>query len=143
MVTLRFERGEVSPKAQHAISEGLERHALAESAPGYQKQRVSWLALEGDDALVGALTADILWDWIYIDELWVDEALRGEGLGRELMEAAEDHARDQSLVGLWLWTQSWQAAGFYQRMGFVEFTRFPNFPKGHERVGLRKQLSRP
>ena len=42
--------------------------------------------------LVGVLTADLLWDWIYIDELWVDEHQRSQGIGKASMKEAEDYA---------------------------------------------------
>ncbi len=86
------------------------------------------------------LTADILWDWMYIDELWVSPASRGEGFGRKLMKHAEDFAGSQALRGIWLWTQGWQAEGFYRALGYEEFTRFDGFPKGHSRIGFRKYL---
>jgi GNAT superfamily N-acetyltransferase len=96
------------------------------------------MAYGSDGELVGGLTADMLWDWLYIDELWVDDGLRGQGLGRELMAQAEEFARLNRLSGLWLWTQSWQAAGFYQSLAYAEFARFPDFPRGHFRIGFRK-----
>ena len=78
---------------------------------------------------------------MYIDELWVSPASRGGGLGRQLMELAEEFARAQRLQGIWLWTQSWQAEGFYRQLGYSEFTRFDEFPKGHSRIGFRKPLN--
>ncbi len=78
---------------------------------------------------------------MYIDELWVSSELRGDGLGTRLMRLAEKFAAKHSLQGIWLWTQSWQAEQFYSQLGYVEFTRFDNFPKGHSRIGYRKILS--
>ncbi len=86
-------------------------------------------------------TIHILWDWIYIDELLISSKLRGEGLGRQLMQLAEEFAKSQSLQGVWLWTQSWQAEGFYRQLGYSQFTRFDNFPEGHSRIGFRKKLT--
>ncbi|WP_017662048.1 GNAT family N-acetyltransferase [Baaleninema simplex] len=108
------------------------------SAPPFGKERLAWIADNGQDA-IGILTADLLWDWLYIDELWVDENYRGQGLGKSLMKQAENYAASQQLVGLWLWTQSWQAADFYAKLGYQEFTRFEDFPRGHSRIGFRKQ----
>jgi ribosomal protein S18 acetylase RimI-like enzyme len=70
------------------------------------------VARRDDSSLAGALTADLLWDWLYIDELWVDERSRGLGLGKSLMLQAEEFAASKALSGLWLWTQTWQAADF-------------------------------
>ena len=58
------------------------------------------------------------------------------------MQCVEEFAADESLQGVWLWTQSWQAESFYTKLGYEEFTRFENFPKGHTRIGFRKRLVR-
>ena len=139
MVEIEFRCGDLMPQEQAVVTAGFARHSEGLSAPPFEKQRLSWLAREAT-TVVGVLTADLLWDWLYIDELWVDEAQRGRGLGKRLMQQAEGYAREKGLSGLWLWTQSWQAADFYQRLGYQEFTRFENFPVGHSRIGFRKQL---
>ncbi len=122
------------------VTAGFEIHTKESSAPSFQKDRINWLVYEESELLVGVLTADVLWDWIYIDELWVDKNYRGRGIGKELMDKAEQYALSQGMTGLWLWTQSWQAAEFYDQLGYKEFTRFVDFPKGHHRIGFRKQV---
>jgi len=133
--------GHLDKNKQQSITAGLESHSKESSAPSYQKDRINWLMYENSEVFIGALTADILWDWIYIDELWVDMNYRGTGIGKKLMDKAEEYAISRSMTGLWLWTQSWQAAKFYAQLGYEEFTRFDDFPKGHQRIGLRKQVS--
>ncbi len=122
------------------VSEGFHTHSEEQDAPEYKKDRVKWLAFDERKDIGAVLTADILWDWIYIDELWISPDLRGQGLGRRLMQLAEEFAVSQSLQGIWLWTQSWQAERFYKQLGYSQFTRFDNFPKGHSRIGFRKEL---
>ncbi len=141
MIKLRFKSGELSRDEQRIIHSGFVRHTDEFSVPQFEKNRINWLSYDREKILVGALTADVLWDWIYIDELWVSESHRGEGMGKSLMNEAEIYASSHNLVGLWLWTQSWQAADFYKHMGYEEFARFPDFPKGHFRIGFRKQFS--
>ena len=55
------------------------------------------------------------------------------------MQLAEEFAVSQSLQGLWLWTQSWQAEGFYRQPGYSQFTRFDNFPGGSLENWLSKE----
>ena len=140
-LNIEFARGQLSAAEQSLVSDGFEQHTGQLDAPRYEKERVKWLATDEFGDLKAVLTADILWDWIYVDELWVATELRDEGVGRELIERAEEYSRSQSLQGIWLWTQSWQAEGFYERLGYVEFTRFEDFPKGHSRIGFRKRLT--
>jgi len=139
-VDIRFRRGELTPPEKSLVSEGFRTHSEEQDAPEYEKERVKWLAFDERSDIQGVLTADVLWDWMYIDELWVSSQFRGEGLGRRLMEKAEEYAISRSLQGIWLWTQSWQAEGFYRQLGYSEFTRSNHFPRGHSRIGFRKQL---
>ena len=141
MVGLRFKTGALLVEEQNIIQAGFDRHSALQSAPSFEKSRLNWLVYNDENSLVGALTADTSWDWVYIDELWTDESVRGMGLGTKLMDAVEKHAISQRATGIWLWTQSWQAADFYRGLGYEEFTRFENFPKGHSRIGFRKSLN--
>lgn len=139
---IEFRREELSPSERSVVSEGFDAHTKELNAPEYRKEHVKWLALDEQHDVKATLTADILWDWIYVDELWVSAEYRGQGLGRKLMQHAEDFALSEGLQGIWLWTQSWQAEGFYRQLGYKQFTRFENFPKGYSRIGFRKHLSK-
>ena len=141
MTEIRFSIGPLDEKIQESLTAGFQAHTEDRSLPSFQKDRINWLVFEGDEQLIGVLTADVLWNWVYIDELWVDKDYRGKGLGKELMEKAEGYAISNHMAGLWLWTQSWQAPEFYLQLGYQEFTRFDDFPKGHSRIGYRKQIS--
>ncbi|MCK6264469.1 GNAT family N-acetyltransferase [Vibrio sp. ZSDE26] len=141
MPTIEFTAGSLPTHLQQQLSAGFESHSEQKQAPPYKKEPLNWTVKNEQGNLIAVLTADLLWDWIYIDELWVDDSCRGTGLGKQLMKKAEEYAAVHSLSGLWLWTQSWQAPKFYQSLGYEEFTRFENFPAGHCRIGLRKSLS--
>ncbi len=93
-----------------------------------------------DDKLVGGVLGTVFYKWLYIDLVWVEERLRGEGIGTEVMKAAEQHARDRKLIGIYLWTESWQAPLFYAKLGYEQFVEFKNCPPGHSRFGYRKYL---
>ena len=43
---------------------------------------------------------------------------RGLGLGRKVMAMAEAEARSRGLAGIWLDTWTFQAPGFYPKLGF-------------------------
>ncbi|MEM7277771.1 MAG: GNAT family N-acetyltransferase [Pseudomonadota bacterium] len=130
----------MTPSEQKVVATGFLNHSDEHRAPLYRKELVNWLVRDEQNAITAVLTADVLWDWMYIDELWVSSSLRGEGLGTRLMRLAEKFANERSLQGVWLWTQSWQAEQFYSQLGYVEFTRFDDFPRGHSRIGYRKSL---
>ena len=71
--------------------------------------------------------------------LWVDEALRGTGIGMRLLTAIENEARNRGATRAMLYTYSWQAESFYARAGYREFARF-NYPDGEARIDMQKEL---
>jgi GNAT superfamily N-acetyltransferase len=140
MTSIVFKAGNLAVEEQEIITNGFVGYSAELAAPPYEKTRLNWIVYSSSEDIIGAMTADILWDWIYVDELWVDPDYRRQGIGKDLILVIEDYARKDRLTGLWLWTQSWQAEGFYRDLGYEEFARFPDFPEGHYRIGFRKQL---
>lgn len=56
---------------------------------------------------------------IYINEMAVLPALQGRGIGRQLLNAVKDYAREKGLAGIVLYTNEHApAAGFYRKNGF-------------------------
>ena len=74
-----------------------------------------------------------------VQGLWVDEKLRGSGIGTQLLIAIENEARNRGAKRAMLYTFSWQAQKFYERAGYSEFSRF-NYPDGFQRIDLQKEL---
>ena len=140
-IDVRFSEGGLTALEQAAVSDGFLRHAQSQDAPEYESKPLKWVCVDRHEGIRAVLTGSILWDWIYVDELWVHPESRDAGMGRALMERMEVYAESLKLEGVWLWTQSWQAEAFYRRLGYQEFSRFENFPKGHSRIGFRKQLA--
>ena len=71
--------------------------------------------------------------------LWVDENLRGRGTGARILKAIEDEARRRGATRAMLFTFSWQAEEFYQRMGYRKFAQF-DFPDGPQRIDMKKEF---
>jgi len=61
--------------------------------------------------------------WVY--DVRVDEHLRGRGFGRQIMEAAEDLAREMGgeRLGLNVFGDNPTARGLYESIGYVEISR--------------------
>jgi len=141
MIEVKFKEGDLTSNERLVITKGFARHSDEWEAPHFKKQRINWLAYDTQDDMIAALLADVFWDWIYVDEIWVSENHRRKGIGKALIAKAEDYAKTSSLAGLYLWTQSWQAEDFYRSLGYTEFVKFSHFPKGHFRIGFYKQFS--
>jgi len=72
--------------------------------------------------------------------LWVDASLRGTGVGRSLMQAAEDEAMRRGCRQIVLSTHSFQAPRFYEKLGFRRIAAIPNNPVGHQDFIYLKEL---
>ena len=92
--------------------------------------------------IVAGLAGETYCGWLSIRYLWVSEGLRSRGVGRELMAQAEARARDRGCHSAWLDTFSFQAPGFYEKLGYEEFARL-DFPPDHQRHFFKKRLTAP
>lgn len=108
-------------------------------APGVA-ERFALLAHDDGAALRAGLVGVVAGGWLFIESLWVDEALRGQGIGRALMACAEDHARARGCHDAWL--DTFQARGFYEQLGYAAFAELEDYPRGQSRHFLRKALRR-
>ncbi len=88
----------------------------------------------------GGLTGDIWGGWLHVSVLWVEEPLRGTRLGKRLMETAQAEARAFGARYVHLDSHSFQAPGFYEKLGYQEFGRLEDAPLGHTQHFLWKRL---
>ncbi len=108
---------------------------------GPQKgQTICFAVYDPGQVVVGGIVAQIYWDWLYIDLMWLREDLRNKGYGTRLLKAAEEEARKRGAKRSYLDTFSFQAPDFYKKHGYKEFGVLPDFPAGHKRHFLTKML---
>ena len=91
--------------------------------------------------VMGGLIGYIWGGWLHINLLWVSEVLRGQGHGTRLIDAAEAMARERGAAAATLETFSFQAPGFYRKRGYVVFGQIDDYPPGHTKFFLRKNLA--
>ena len=103
-------------------------------------QRLCFVLHSPDHVIVGGVIGETYWDWFYLDLLWVQEELRGRGYGHRLLTIAEDKARQSGAKNVYLDTFSFQVPDFYKQHGYQVFGELQNFPPGHQRYFLKKQL---
>lgn len=76
-----------------------------------------------------------------LTKLWVHGSQRGQGLGTDLVRAAEREATRRGCETIVLSTHSFQAPLFYEKRGFSKLCSIPGYPKGHEQVVYTKSLT--
>lgn len=72
--------------------------------------------------------------------VWVDERYRGLGLGTLLLRSAEAEARARGCVRIVLATHSFQAPGFYERLGYELKYAVEDHPTGYADIIYAKDL---
>lgn len=105
---------------------------------GWDVQTFS-VVLREEERIVAGGRGNVFLGALEVRGLWVDDSLRGEGIGTELLRAIEQEARKRGASKAMLYTYSWQAEAFYERHGYREFGRF-DFPEGHYRIDMQKSL---
>ncbi|MHB1206960.1 MAG: GNAT family N-acetyltransferase [Rhodospirillaceae bacterium] len=91
--------------------------------------------------IVGGLWGIVVADWLFVELLFVPEDCRTRGLGSSLMKQAEVIAVKRGCVGIRLDTYTFQAPGFYEKLGYQAFGRLDNHPRGHQRIYYSKTLA--
>jgi GNAT superfamily N-acetyltransferase len=103
------------------------------------REHVIWV-LEADGALVGILELEQRPDHLWVENVAVSPSWQGRGLGRLLLNHAEDEARRRGLTELGLLTNERyvENVAMYTRYGYVETDRVPH--QGTDLVYFRKAL---
>jgi GNAT superfamily N-acetyltransferase len=112
-------------------------------APTVDRYSKSFAVTETNDKgdLLGGVYVFLHPGWAYIDLTWVDKTRRGNGLGRDLMKKAEEEAVRRGSHSVWLWSQDYEAPGFYEKLGYQQFVVMEDFIPGHQRIGFMKRLA--
>lgn len=134
-------REDVPEDVKEALEAGLIANAIDKNAPPYQETHLSITHCNAAGRIVAGVTGKTFWNWLYLDMLWVDKDLRGEGLGSALVQAAEKEALLRGCHSAYLWTQDFEGADFYPRLGYKEFVVKADFPVGHTRTGFMKRIA--
>ncbi|MER2519281.1 MAG: GNAT family N-acetyltransferase [Bdellovibrionales bacterium] len=121
------------------VKDALKRHC--EEAQPTTQSSVASVPSDKLCKIVAGLLAYVHPGWCYIDLLWVEESKRNQGLGQALMQRAEQEAISRDCHSIWLWTQDFEAPGFYEKLGYARFTTFENFIPNHQRIGYRKRIA--
>jgi GNAT superfamily N-acetyltransferase len=91
--------------------------------------------------VVGGVTGRTSLGLLFLDLFYLPPALRGAGVGSEILRQAEEEGRRRGCRAGVLYTISFQAPGFYRRHGWRVFGEIPCDPAGTSRVFMTKDLA--
>ena len=95
---------------------------------------------DASENMVAGITGMLWGDTMEIDYLWVDESFRGKGTGARLVLSLEKSASDRGCTTSITNIFSFQALGFYQKLGYEIFGTIPGFGGRYKKYFLRKSL---
>lgn len=105
------------------------------------KRQQLGLKLEDNEGhLIAALAGRTFGHWFYLESLWLDEKVRGKGVGSKLLIEAETLAKARGCSFVILDTLDFQAKPFYERHGYqLEWTQ-SNYPFTGSKHFMTKRL---
>ncbi|HVV63919.1 MAG TPA: GNAT family N-acetyltransferase [Rhizomicrobium sp.] len=125
--------------ALRAVMEGLRAFNLA-AIPGLVARKITAVARDDEGKLRGGVIGRLAGDSIYLDLVWSEENIRSKGLGAKMMRLVEDEARRLGATEAWLYTMSFQAKPFYEKLGYRQFAKLPWLGGRYARHFMRKDL---
>ena len=129
-----------SERAQEVIEKGLNGYN-ADQAGYWDSRPLAVLASDPKTAeVLGGFLGRTSLGLLFIDLVFLPDAVRGSGLGSRMLAMVEAEARERGCRRGVLYTISFQAPGFYERHGWREFGRIPCDPPGTARVFMTKEL---
>lgn len=102
--------------------------------------RICFALYAPDHEIVGGILGETHWNWLFIELLWIREDTRHHGYGHRLLVSLEEEGRRRGAQMAYLDTFSFQAPEFYKRHGYRVYGELKDFPPGHQRLYLMKEL---
>jgi GNAT superfamily N-acetyltransferase len=94
-----------------------------------------------DGSLIGGAIGRTWGQCSELQQIWVREEHRGQGIGLHLIQLVEAEARRRGCSILYLETFSFQAPKLYERAGFRAACQFSGFPNGIIKYVMQKSLA--
>lgn len=122
-----------------AIGEGLSRFNDADVGPS-DRRLIAVVVRDETGAVMAGISGYTAWGWLYVQQLWVAEGRRGQGLAGQMLVAAEAEGRKRGCHSAYIDTFSPVALKTYRRAGYAPFGELRDFPVGRTRTFLQKRL---
>lgn len=131
--------GKPSVEDQKVMIDGLLAYHASKGHP--RKTENYSIVLRNENKVVGMIIVSFLWNGMHIDSLWIDEKARNQNWGSKMMKMVEMEAVKRGCTVSYTDTFTWQAPGFYEKLGYKLYGKLEDFPKGNDLSYYFKKLS--
>jgi len=136
--TLAYEESP-SPDDIQIIRDGLTTYNL-QYASDAQYKSLNIFLRAANGTVTGGLIGNTSWGWLYVYLFWVDENVRRNGYGGEMLAMAEQEALCRGCHHAHLDTLDFQSPLFYEKQGYTLWGVLDDHPSGHKRYFYQKEL---
>lgn len=124
------------------VQQGLEDYNRKQTNGGLDNPgiEINLILRDGKGNVVGGLSASTMMRVMHLDVLWVAEEYRKLGCGKALVLEAEKIGHEKGCLASQTMSFSFQAPGFYQKIGYEVLGIFDGYPYGITEYVLMKRL---
>jgi GNAT superfamily N-acetyltransferase len=129
-----------NPNATSVIENGLAQFNREQA--GYSDYRYLAVLVSDPETkqVLGGILGRTSLGICFLDVVFLPATLRGQNVGTRMMAEAEGEARRRGCRAVLLYTISFQAPGFYEKLGYRAFGRIDCHPPGTSRIFMVKDL---
>lgn len=139
MTALVQARHDLSPLEIDALE--AELHIFNRRAIGCDDARGLAFLIEDEAGRMIAAAAGYSWAATSeLKQMWVNEAYRGRGYARTLLNAFVTEAANRGVRRIWVASYDFQAPEMYEKAGFKRVAEVGGWPQGYTNVILCKQI---
>ena len=106
----------------------------------YDGKMLSIFVRDEQGAIIAGVSGFTWGGYCKVEWLWVHADWRHQDYGRQMMLAVEVEARARHCAQIVLDTHSFQAPGFYQKLGYEIISVIEDCPQGQQSIQLVKKL---
>ncbi|GER91349.1 N-acetyltransferase [Dictyobacter vulcani] len=103
-------------------------------------KQINAIVINADEHWIGGITAELYWNWLEINDFWLADELRGQGLGSSLLAQVEQLAKENDARKVLLTTFDFQGKTFYERHDYKVVGVVEDYPPGSNYYTMVKTL---
>ncbi|WP_173917354.1 N-acetyltransferase [Halobacillus sp. Marseille-Q1614] len=103
-------------------------------------QPINMFVTDEKQKWLGGITSELYWNWLEINDCWVYEEFRGQGIEKELVQKVERMARKRGADYSMLTTFEQETMAFYKKNGYEIVGKIEDYVPGTNFYTLKKSL---